>query len=170
MFDLSSIEGTIRFAEWAHRGQVDKAGYPYILHPLRVGASLWRFSPDHVIAGILHDVIEDTRYDARDLRLFGASAAVVSAVEAVTKTESESRWEAYEVSIRRALADPVGAWVKAADIEDNANRLSGVPDLHTRDRLAEKYRRARWVLEDELDGYAPNRPLFPPDYTMASTH
>lgn len=136
---LNTIEGAVAFANQAHDGQVDKQGVPYILHPLRVGASLHAFGPDYVIAGLLHDVVEDTPVTLDDLHILGASYAVVAAVNAVTKTESERTVEAYMRSIDRAVADPMGGWVKAADVADNVKRLDGITDEVTRRRLWNKY-------------------------------
>lgn len=161
-YDLSDVRSTIAFVNYAHATQVDKAGLPYVLHPLRVGAALTRFGDDAIIAGMLHDVVEDTVYELSDLRRMGASAAVVSAVDSVTKHKSEALWSDYAVTIRRALLDPVGRWVKAADVEDNAGRLDALPEGQMKDRLVLKYRRAVWLLEEELPGYRSGRPLCPP--------
>ena len=51
-------------AAQAHAGQVDKAGQPYILHPLRVMMSVADY--DAKIVAVLHDVIEDTSMTAED--------------------------------------------------------------------------------------------------------
>lgn len=136
---MDPIDIAIGLARAAHRGQVDKQGMPYVLHPLRVGASLAAFGPDAVCAGILHDVVEDTPVTLDDLRDFGFSERVISAVDAVTKTTSERDLEAYRASILRAMADPVGLWVKAADVLDNAGRIYGLSDGSTKARLMLKY-------------------------------
>lgn len=153
---LDTIEGAVAYANRAHDGQVDKAGTPYILHPLRVGASLHDFGPDYVIAGLLHDVIEDTPVTLEDLTELGASETVVSAVASVTKTESERTWEAYEKSLTRATLDPIGGWVKAADIADNWKRLDQDrlgPDTYW--RLLSKYEKARKFMQAR--GFDPDR-------------
>jgi len=152
---LNTIEGAVAFANQAHDGQVDKQGVPYILHPLRVGASLYKFGTDYVIAGILHDVVEDTLVTLEDLHILTASDAVVAAVGSVTKTESERTWEAYEKSLERAVADPIGGWVKAADVADNRGRLDldrMRPDDYW--RLLDKYGKARTFLQTR--GFDPD--------------
>jgi (p)ppGpp synthase/HD superfamily hydrolase len=136
---------------------------PYALHPLRVGASLWRFGDDAVIAGMLHDVVEDTHCELDDLRIIGASQAVVDAVASVTKADDEKKGVNFYRQVDRALGDRIGAWVKAADMEDNAGRLDGVEDLAVRSRLEAQYRAGRDRLAAGLPGYTPDRPLFPPD-------
>ena len=55
--ELSKIETAIAVALGAHRGQKDKAGAPYILHPLRL--MLQMETEDEMLAAVLHDVIED---------------------------------------------------------------------------------------------------------------
>lgn len=157
---LATVEGAIRIATKAHRGQVDKQGVPYILHPLRVGAALWRFGDEFVIAGILHDVVEDTRLTVESLARLGASDRVVSAVASVTKG-AEQPLGGYEQSIRKAMEDPIGLWVKAADVADNASRLEDVSDPVLRARLAGKYGMACRVLGERIPGFFPGMVLSP---------
>jgi (p)ppGpp synthase/HD superfamily hydrolase len=135
---LSTIGGAFLFAADAHEGQVDKAGAPYILHPMRVAARLMHLGPQHVIAGLLHDVVEDTAYTLEDLASLGASPEVISAVAAVTKPA----YAPYALALQRAAEDPIGGWVKAADVADNYGRVESVPDEVSRDRLRTKYRAA----------------------------
>lgn len=160
---LETVEGAIRIATKAHRGQTDKQHVPYILHPLRVGSALWRFGPEFVIAGILHDVVEDTALTFDDLERLGASANVLAAVSAVTN-ESETAVDDYERSIREAMKDPVGLWVKAADVADNASRIDSVPDEARRERWTRKYAMAYRVLGERIPGFAPGMALAPKDW------
>ena len=157
---LGTIEGAIKIATKAHEGQADLQGIPYILHPLRVGSALWRFGPEFVIAGILHDTVEDTTLTLDDLERLGASDRVLSAVAAVTN-ESETAVEDYERSIRGAMEDPVGLWVKAADVADNASRIDSVPDPVRRERWHRKYAMAYRVLGERIPGFAPGMVLAP---------
>ena len=55
---MPTLEDAIRLALDVHRGQADKAGQPYILHPLR--AMLALAGEDERIVGALHDVVEDS--------------------------------------------------------------------------------------------------------------
>jgi (p)ppGpp synthase/HD superfamily hydrolase len=153
MKPLETVEGAILIAVQAHAGQADKQGVPYILHAVRVGASLWQFGEEAVIAGILHDVVEDTAMTLDDLEELGASEAVIKAVESVTKTESESTLEAYEASIRRAMKDPIGLLVKASDVSDNASRLDTIADEELKARLTAKYEMAVAVLREEIPDF-----------------
>lgn len=86
--DITMIEKAYEIAKKAHEGQVRKSGEPYIVHPLNVAIVLACLEMDKetVIAGILHDVVEDTIMTEEDLvREFGEEVA--SLVDGVTKLE-----------------------------------------------------------------------------------
>jgi (p)ppGpp synthase/HD superfamily hydrolase len=135
-------------AELAHRGQVDKAGNPYINHSRTVA----RILADHghsdpvIIAGLLHDVVEDTTLTLDDLLEFGFSEPVVRAVDSVTKRAGET----YMDLIRRAAADPIGRLVKLADNQTNSDpaRLA-LLSLDEQLWLTQKYAKARQLLPDD---------------------
>lgn len=92
---MSNLERAIAIAVEAHKGQKDKSGAPYILHPLRV---MGRVNPDtEKIVAVLHDVIEDTRWTFDDLRKEGFSEDVIQAIDCVTKRDGES----YEDFVKR---------------------------------------------------------------------
>lgn len=116
---MSTLERAIQIAAKAHAGQVDKAGQPYILHPLRVMLTLR--SPHERMAAVLHDVVEDTELTFADLAEQGFPAEVIEAVRALTKQPGESRLQAAE----RAVQNPIARAVKLADVADNMdlNRL-----------------------------------------------
>lgn len=77
------LERAIEIAVEAHRGQMDKAGKLYILHPLRV--MLRGKTQDEMIVGILHDTVEDTPVTLELLRREGFSEAVLEAISCITK-------------------------------------------------------------------------------------
>ncbi len=86
--DVTLIEKAYRVAEKAHEGQVRKSGEPYIIHPLNVAIILADLELDKetLVAGLLHDVIEDTIMTEEDLaREFGGDVALI--VDGVTKLE-----------------------------------------------------------------------------------
>src|SRR5450755_2861043 len=67
-----TVESTIEFIKSAHAGQVDKAGVAYWHHPVSVMKRLGTDAlDDYKLAALLHDVIEDTKYGASDLRAMG---------------------------------------------------------------------------------------------------
>ena len=133
---MATLERAIAIAAKAHEGQVDKAGAPYILHPLRV---MLRVTTDEErIAAVLHDVVEDTDITLEMLRSEGFATAVLSAVESLTKRTDEN----YEAFVQRPASDPIGRKVKLADLADNSD-LSRIPNPTAEDhaRVA-KYHRA----------------------------
>ena len=110
---MSTLERAISIAAQAHSGQVDKAGQPYILHPLRV--MLRVTSQDERMAAVLHDVVEDTSITLEQLATEGFSGVVLEAVEALTKRPGENRLAA----AARAAKNKVARAVKLADNAEN---------------------------------------------------
>src|ERR1700761_5827102 len=93
---MSNLERAIAIAAEAHAGQQDKAGAPYILHPLRVMLRL--SSNDERIVGVLHDVCEDCPGWTLDrLRSEGFAKQILTAQNSVTKRVGET----YENFVRR---------------------------------------------------------------------
>jgi len=83
---IAELEHAIDIATKAHTGQKRKSGEPYIVHPLSVAATLieWGMDIDSVLAGVLHDTVEDTETTLDDIEnLFGKDVAFL--VDGVTK-------------------------------------------------------------------------------------
>lgn len=83
---LAELEHAIDYATTKHKGQKRKSGEPYITHPLAVAANLidWDMDIDSVLAGILHDTVEDTDATLEEIEnLFGRDVAFL--VDGVTK-------------------------------------------------------------------------------------
>ncbi len=86
--DISMIEKAYGVAYNAHKNQFRKSGEPYIIHPLNVAIILADLELDKetIVAGLLHDVVEDTIMTEEDLkREFGDDVALL--VDGVTKLE-----------------------------------------------------------------------------------
>ena len=86
--DISMIERAYKVAGEAHKNQFRKSGEPYIIHPLNVAIILADLELDKetIVAGILHDVVEDTVMTEEDLKnQFGEDVALL--VDGVTKLE-----------------------------------------------------------------------------------
>jgi (p)ppGpp synthase/HD superfamily hydrolase len=139
------------FARRAHAGQVDQQGRDYYEHHLVPIAALLRpFGDDAAVAGLLHDVLEDTPTTVEELVALGVPARVISAVESVTRRDGEP----YEALIERAAAHGLGRLVKLAD---NWHNLSSNPELALADpekaaRLRLRYQAARARLTASLVG------------------
>ena len=144
-----TIEDAIQLALNVHRGQLDKNGAPYILHPLRVMSQM-RTETDRIVA-VLHDVVEDSRGKANEvtlagLRRMGYSKKIVDAISGVTRREGES----YEHFVLRSKRNPISRRVKLADLSDNMDVRRLRPTLNAKDLTRmERYRRAWEELRED---------------------
>lgn len=141
---MADLEEAIRIAVEAHRGQTDRAGAAYVLHPLRM---MFRMQTEaERMAAALHDVVEDSAWTLDDLRARGFPADVVDAVDHLTRREGED----YDAFVDRAAAHPVARRVKVADLEDNMDvRRTGTVSEDDVARLT-RYHRAWRRLTDDL--------------------
>jgi (p)ppGpp synthase/HD superfamily hydrolase len=138
---MATLERAIALAAQAHEGQVDKAGAPYILHPLRVMLGVSGTLPR--IVAVLHDVLEDTALTPQALKAQGFSDEVLDALMSVTRRDAET----YEAFVHRCAAHPAGRVVKLADLRDNAD-LSRIPNPGPQDLQRQaKYLAAIRLLE-----------------------
>jgi (p)ppGpp synthase/HD superfamily hydrolase len=143
---MADIEEAIRIAVEAHRGQKDKAGAPYILHPLRM---MFRLQTDaERMAAVLHDVVEDTPWTLDALRARGFADDVIDAVDHLTRRDGES----YDEFAERAGRHPVARRVKIADLEDNMD-LRRIGEVTEKDiERVNRYLRAWRLLTADADG------------------
>ena len=138
---MPTLEDAIALAMKAHLGQKDRVGEPYILHPLRVMFRLGWDAPEAArIAAVLHDVVEDTAIQLRDLRRLGYSEEVLAAVELLSRRPDDS----YEQFIERVLPNSIARKVKRADLEDNME-LRRLPGLTTKDLERLSRYRSAWA-------------------------
>ncbi len=145
---MSTLERAIALAATLHAGQVDKAGAPYILHPLRV--MLRMTTEEDCIAAVLHDVIEDCGVTPEVLLAEGFAPAVVEAVGYLTKLKIDGVEESYDAFIRRVAMNPIARRVKLGDLDDNMD-LSRIAQPTSKDvARSEKYRKAKLVLESGI--------------------
>jgi GTP diphosphokinase / guanosine-3',5'-bis(diphosphate) 3'-diphosphatase len=107
------LDAAIAIAAEAHKGQVDKSGRPYILHPLRVMDSVQ--SDDEKIVAVLHDVVEDSDWTLLALQEAGFPSHIVWAIDALTKKQGED----YRNFTERVSQNTIATVVKIADLRDN---------------------------------------------------
>lgn len=114
MFLKIILDRAKAIATSAHEGQVDKAGKPYIKHPMRVmnmGKTV-----EEKIAGVLHDVVEDSDWTFEMLEKEGIPKDVLDALRCVTKLSED---EDYDHFIERVKTNPLAVKVKINDLKDN---------------------------------------------------
>ncbi len=138
---MSTLERAVTIAAEAHAGQVDKAGAPYLLHPLRL--MLQMEGPEERIVAVLHDVVEDSDWSLVRLVEEGFSKVVIEAIDSVTRRPGED----YEKFILRTSRNLIGRRVKLADLRDNCN-LSRIGKPSENDfRRIDRYKYAIGFLE-----------------------
>lgn len=143
---MSTLAKAIEIAVSAHKGQRDKTGAEYILHPLRV---MERGNTEvEKICGILHDVIEDSDWTFAALENEGFSTEVIDILRCVTKISED---EDYENFINRITLNPIAVKVKINDLLDNMEitRFKEIIELDIK-RL-NKYLKAYWTLKNTID-------------------
>ncbi len=151
--DISLIEKAYKIASEAHKEQFRKSGEPYIIHPLWVGIILADLEMDKetIVAGMLHDVVEDTVMTLDDItREFGSEVALL--VDGVTKlgqlSYSKDKLEVQAENLRKmflAMAKDIRVIIiKLADRLHNMRTL----EFMTPEKQKEKAR-------ETMDIYAP---------------
>lgn len=139
----ADLARAIRIAAVAHGDQLDKAGRPYVLHPVRVMQRVHHHGLVAEIVAILHDVVEDTPVTLNDLAEMGFGPDVIAAVDAMTRREGEDYFD----YIERCSQDEIACIVKLADLEDNSDPVRAFPGQ----RLG-RYSQAREIIARALDG------------------
>ncbi len=147
--NLDLLRRAYMFSAWKHQGQVRMSGEPYLMHPLEVAGILVDLHLDSVTiaAGLLHDVVEDTRTTIETLReYFGDTVAhLVEGVTKLSKIPFSSQEEKQAENFRKmllAMVDDIRVIViKLADRLHNMRTLEFLPE--------EKRRR---IAHDDEDG------------------
>lgn len=119
----NKLDRAIQLATMWHEGQIDKAGFPYIEHPLRVMASVE--SIETKIIAVLHDVIEDCGVTINDLVENGIPLDLATCVSLLSRTKSEP----YMDYIERVASDVRTRQVKLADLKDNMDLTRLYPTI-----------------------------------------
>lgn len=132
----------MKIAYEAHHGQADKAGLPYINHPLHLAEQME--TEDTCVVALLHDVVEDTNVTLDDLKRAGFTEIQLEAIVAMTHEGSVP----YMDYIREIKKNPVATAVKIADIIHNSDvtRIEN-PTEKDRTRFDRKYKTAMEYLK-----------------------
>lgn len=144
--DREALDRAVVVAIQAHAGVCSKDGDPYILHPLRLATRLLAdgYTLQMATIALLHDVVEDTPTTVTDLTAMGFSSNVTTGVDLMTRRSGEG----YPEYIKRMRERADVMIVKYYDMDDNldVSRLNRIPDVTTRERLAEKYELGKKLL------------------------
>lgn len=151
-YDIDFIAKAYDVAEEMHKGQLRKSGEPYLIHPMAVAEILADLGMDEetIVAGLLHDVVEDTEYTRDDLvRDFGTEVELL--VDGVTKLGSlrfKNKEERQAENLRKMfLAMSKDIRVLIIKLSDRLHNLRTI-NYMTHDKIIEKCR-------ETLDIYAP---------------
>lgn len=131
----------------AHHGQVDKAGIPYVFHPIHLAEQMT--DEETIVAALLHDVMEDTAVTLDQLKQMGFAPSILEALSLLTHQEGTP----YQEYVRRLSGNPIARAVKIADLRHNMDetRTAGLPRNEERVR---KYQTAlQFLLDYENAGY-----------------
>lgn len=122
---IHPIDIALQIATKAHAGQLDRDGYPVILHPLTVG--LMGHTDEEKMAGFLHDVVEDTSFTFQDLLDAGIPVGIVNALKVLTHEKGMPYMDYVQQIIDSE--NPIALQVKYYDLQHNYARGKAYPDL-----------------------------------------
>lgn len=130
-----------RIAYKAHEGQTDKAGVPYIFHPIHIAEQM--DSEESCVVALLHDVIEDSDITLEILSKY-FNDDIIAALRVLTKKENDD----YVMYIKRVKTNKLATKVKIKDLEHNSD-LTRLDEVTDRDKKRSmKYWEAIRYLED----------------------
>ena len=136
---MITVEEALRIALEVHEGQKDLDGKPVILHPMAV--ALLGHNREEQVAGLLHDVVEDSDWTFDDLLQRGVDASIVDALRLLTRDEGTN----YDEYVHRIAAsdNQLAIRVKYNDLRHNLKRGRAGGHWH----IVAKHERALAVIE-----------------------
>ena len=141
MIYTAMTKRAIKLMYEVHKNQVDKAGLPYVLHPIHVAEEM----PDETttIVALLHDVVEDSNITFETLIKLGFNEEVIESLKLLTHNDNVDYFE----YIKTVGTNPISTKVKLADLKHNSD-LSRLDKVTEEDLLrVEKYKKCIDYLE-----------------------
>jgi GTP diphosphokinase / guanosine-3',5'-bis(diphosphate) 3'-diphosphatase len=150
--EVNQLKKAYVYAARAHKGQTRRSGEPYLSHPLEVASMLADMKLDSttLLAGLLHDVLEDTDITAVDLREnFGQEVAdLVEGVTKMSRVQESSPEVRQAETIRKIILTMINdlrvIFIKLADRIHNLKTLKFLPED-----------KQKQIAKETLDIYAP---------------
>ena len=134
----------VAIAAIAHQDQRDKAGAPYILHPVRLmmrGQTI-----NEQIVAVLHDVVEDSDWTLDQLTAEGFPPEIITALDCLTRRPEET----YDQFLDRVLTNALATRVKRYDLEDNMT-LTRLDQLSEKDlQRLQRYHKAHQRVMNQI--------------------
>ena len=135
MIYTEATRKAIKIAFDAHMGQVDKAGIPYILHPIHLAEQME--TEEECIVALLHDTVEDTDVTFEQIEK-EFSKTVIDALKLLTHEKTVE----YMEYVKKIKDNPIARSVKLADLHHNSD-ITRLLEVTSKDlERIEKYKKA----------------------------
>lgn len=147
MYYTPMTKAAMKLCFEAHKNQIDKAGIPYVFHPISLAERFGEGREAETCVALLHDVLEDTDYTVDDIRAAGMNEEVI---EALLLLNHNPKVE-YMNYVRHLSKNDIARHVKICDLQHNSN-LSRLETVTEKDlKRVEKYKEALRILF-EIEG------------------
>lgn len=141
MIYTANTKKAIKIAFAAHQGQLDKAGLPYILHPIHLAEQME--TEETCIVALLHDTVEDTYVTFEELEK-EFSEEVIEALKLLTHNKTIP----YMDYVEKIKSNPIAKVVKLADLKHNSD-ITRLDFISKKDEeRKEKYQKAIKLLSE----------------------
>lgn len=142
MYYTPMTKAAMKLCFEAHKDQVDKAGIPYLFHPISLAERFGEDQEAETCVALLHDVLEDTDYTVDDIRSAGMNEEVIEALLLLSHNPKVE----YMDYVRRLSKNNIARHVKICDLQHNSN-LSRLETVTEKDlKRVEKYKEALKIL------------------------
>lgn len=142
MYYTPMTKAAMKLCFEAHKDQVDKAGIPYVFHPISLAERFGEGQEAETCVALLHDVLEDTDYTVDDIRAAGMNEEVIEALLLLNHNPKVK----YMDYVRHLSKNNIARHVKICNLQHNSN-LSRLEKVTEKDlKRVEKYKDALKIL------------------------